>query len=522
MKRLLLFLAVLSAFGAQAASKKPLVWSASNQPQQLQSADALWNGTNPFGLMSGSFTSGHCLQSGGGALIVDVGAACGAVPGSGTVTNVSSANGDLTVATPTTTPVLTIVSAPKLDTPRSIAISGDGIWTVTFDGSAGVTAALTLATVNSGPGACGDATHVCQVTTNGKGLVTAQSAVAITATGVTTTGSPATGDAAIFTGTTSISNANLSGVPQGRLTLTSGAPVMSADVSAGTTIYYDCYAGIAVLYYNGTVDHADNITSCELSTALKASSTGVQNSGDLFDVFYDHVSATICVATNGSGGGWASDTGGSTTARGTGYSQLHNVRGYWTNVNSIAHCYNGATDEGSLAADKATYLGTFYTTAAGTTKMAFRTAGAAGGNNPCMCLWNAYNRVDQTSIAIDSTASWTYGSTSWRSSDNSASNRVSWVDGLGQSIVRTVFTDALGEGTVAAAIAVDEDSTTATPVTIGQNNFNSGALVGQITTPYEFPPKIGLHYGQAVEQGAAGTPTFLGAPFHHLHVSMPN
>jgi len=42
---------------------------------------------------------------------------------------------------------------------------------------------LTLATVNSSPGACGDGTHVCQVTTNGKGLVTGQSAVLITSAG---------------------------------------------------------------------------------------------------------------------------------------------------------------------------------------------------------------------------------------------------------------------------------------------------------------------------------------------------
>lgn len=40
-------------------------------------------------------------------------------------------------------------------------------------------AAATLATVNSSPGQCGDSTHVCQITTNGKGLVTAQSAIAI-------------------------------------------------------------------------------------------------------------------------------------------------------------------------------------------------------------------------------------------------------------------------------------------------------------------------------------------------------
>lgn len=40
---------------------------------------------------------------------------------------------------------------------------------------------LTLGTVNASPGSCGDATHVCQVTTDGKGRVTGQSAVAISA-----------------------------------------------------------------------------------------------------------------------------------------------------------------------------------------------------------------------------------------------------------------------------------------------------------------------------------------------------
>lgn len=37
----------------------------------------------------------------------------------------------------------------------------------------------TLATVNSASGSCGDATHICQVTTNPKGLTTTQAAVAI-------------------------------------------------------------------------------------------------------------------------------------------------------------------------------------------------------------------------------------------------------------------------------------------------------------------------------------------------------
>lgn len=52
----------------------------------------------------------------------------------------------------------------------------------------------TLATVNAEPGACGDATHVCGLTTNAKGLVTAQAPVAISGVGG---GTPAGADSAV-------------------------------------------------------------------------------------------------------------------------------------------------------------------------------------------------------------------------------------------------------------------------------------------------------------------------------------
>jgi hypothetical protein len=63
-----------------------------------------------------------------------------------------------------------------------------GINQLTGDGTAGPgtgSQAFTLTTVNSGSGTCGDATHVCQVTTNGKGLVTTQTQVAISTAGFT-------------------------------------------------------------------------------------------------------------------------------------------------------------------------------------------------------------------------------------------------------------------------------------------------------------------------------------------------
>lgn len=64
-------------------------------------------------------------------------------------------------------------TATKLATARTITATGDAGWEVTFDGSAVVTAALTLATVNTNAGAFGNSTTIPTITVNGKGLVTA-------------------------------------------------------------------------------------------------------------------------------------------------------------------------------------------------------------------------------------------------------------------------------------------------------------------------------------------------------------
>lgn len=105
----------------------------------------------------------------------------------GGVTSVSSANGDLTVTLPTTTPVLTVNSAPKLDTARTFTYTGDATGGPTsFDGSANVSTALTLANSGVVAGTYGDATHVGQFTVNGKGIVTSAANVVITGAAVNT------------------------------------------------------------------------------------------------------------------------------------------------------------------------------------------------------------------------------------------------------------------------------------------------------------------------------------------------
>lgn len=86
----------------------------------------------------------------------------------GTNINVSGSTGNITVSV-----TGSVASASTLATPRSITATGDASWTVNFDGSANVTAGLTLATVNSSP----QTDTFRKVTVNGKGLVTATSAV---------------------------------------------------------------------------------------------------------------------------------------------------------------------------------------------------------------------------------------------------------------------------------------------------------------------------------------------------------
>jgi len=103
---------------------------------------------------------------------------------------------------------------------------GGGITQLTGDGTAGPGSGsqpFTLATVNSGPGSCGDATHVCQITTNGKGLVTAQSAVAITSIA----------NIQVTTGTSTI-NANSCTADLGPVTVTGLATTSTINFTGST------------------------------------------------------------------------------------------------------------------------------------------------------------------------------------------------------------------------------------------------------------------------------------------------
>lgn len=111
----------------------------------------------------------------------------------------------------------------------SVAMSGDA--TLASSG------ALVLATINSAPGSCGSATQVCQVTTNGKGLITSQTALTITglpanSVGLGSVTNNAQTQAAIVPNTTPAAGQILVGNAGG----TAYAPVaMSGDATLAST-----------------------------------------------------------------------------------------------------------------------------------------------------------------------------------------------------------------------------------------------------------------------------------------------
>lgn len=84
-------------------------------------------------------------------------------------------------------------SAASLTTGRTIALTGDVTYTSgAFNGTANVTGAATLATVNANVGSFGGATQTPVLTVNAKGLVTAASVMTVTPAWASVTGKPTT------------------------------------------------------------------------------------------------------------------------------------------------------------------------------------------------------------------------------------------------------------------------------------------------------------------------------------------
>lgn len=299
----------------------------------------------------------------------------------------------------------------------------------------------------------------------------------------------------------SFAQAALTFTPQGRLTLTSNTPVMTGDVVGATTVYYTPYVGNAMAspYLGGGDPIIEYQTVPQLALTLNSS---FESTGSVHDIFVIYGGGSPTTWYICAGPAWAS-----TTSRGTGSgsTQLMQLDGIWVNANNINYCYNG-TSNTTFVAEYGVYVGSVYMTADGETSMQFKPTAVAGGAAPVLGLWNAYNRVRTVSESQDGNASWTYNSTTFRPADGATgnlNNRISYIDGLGQSRVEAEYhcfiVTQSGE-TAVAALGLD---TTTTPSGV-QGTMGYGPSSG-IEVGKDHFLSMGFHYVQALEALGDGT-----------------
>lgn len=317
--------------------------------------------------------------------------------------------------------------------------------------------------------------------------------------------------AALLTGPTGAAGANGAAgtngtngppsAPQGRLTLTSGTPVMTASVAGATTVYYTSCSGKTVPIYNGTavatypIGPAGTVGACEQALAL--GSNWVTNTNyDFFEVLNAGVPTLV------TGPAWSSGT-----ARGTGAGtpELIQFDGLLTNKNSMTARVNNTTTI-TVPANQGTYLGTMRTGLAGQTSYVLGGA-ASGGQAAIFGLWNAYNRAQTGVTVTDNGASYAYTSNTIRQARASAGNQASFIVGLTGDAMSVSYSSIVQVAAVAGALARVSlgYNTTSTYVTsiansflynpVASANYFSQLVAGQLT------PTLGWNFVAPVEEG---------------------
>lgn len=278
--------------------------------------------------------------------------------------------------------------------------------------------------------------------------------------------------------------------PGGRLTLTTGTPVTTSDVS-GSTVYYVPHKHDKVPLYDGTSWTLYSIGNTGVSQlngdTTKSPAAVVGNTN--YDLFVWNDAGTIRVSR---GPAWTS-----ATARGTGAgtSELQQVNGRYVNKVGIS---NGPSAQCGL------YVGTV------------RSDGSSNINDSLAKrhVWNNYNRVERAMRVTEATASWNYTTATLRQANGAAANQVDLVRGLDEDAVEVEVSALASNGSttnVVAGIGLDSTSAMASGcVTRGGAVIASGGY-SNLGAAWRGLPGLGRHFFAWLEWSAAvGTTTWTG------------
>jgi len=258
--------------------------------------------------------------------------------------------------------------------------------------------------------------------------------------------------------------------PGGRLTLTSGTPVTTSDVSAATTLYYTPYMGNKIeLYYAGEwTEYLFN----ELSLSLSGY-TADKN----YDIFIYNNSGTLTLESVA----WTNDT-----TRATALTTQDGV--YVKSGDSTRR-----------------YLGTIRT---------ISTTGQVNDGAIKRFVWNYYNRVDRRLLYGYTGTNHTYTGTSWRYWNNDSDSRIYFVVGVREDAPLVFYggeVKSSSDGTYARlGVGFDTDTDNIVQLAnLGNANVQNiyGIIGGTLSLQYQMT-EPGYHFFSGLEKVDGGTGTF--------------
>jgi len=257
-------------------------------------------------------------------------------------------------------------------------------------------------------------------------------------------------------------------VVEGRLTLSTGNAVPSADV-IGSTLYFTPYRGHRVALYDGSAWKMHSFT--ELSVALPATT------GTNYDVWLYETGGMLALDLTA----WSSDTSRSVA--------LAVQQGVYVKTGAPTYRYLGTIRTGDVAGESEDSLLRRY-------------------------VWNYYNRVQRRMQCIDTTTTHTYNTASLRAFNGNTNNRVEFVMGVLEDTVDADWRCVAGNSSAtlrSCGIGIGLDSTAAA----AQGSYNrfqvsNAGTVGALSF-WRGHPGIGRHYFCALHIGAgADTQTWYG------------
>ena len=258
---------------------------------------------------------------------------------------------------------------------------------------------------------------------------------------------------------------------EGRLTLTTGTPVITSPVTAATTLYFTPYKGNLISLYDGSKWNLYSFTELTLNISAYTANKN-------YDIWIYNNSGTITLDSTI----WTNDT---------------------TRATALVY-QNGVYVKSGDATRK--YLGTIRITGTtGQCEFSFGGSPSSGGTEAKLFVQNYYNQVIYQAAVRDSTDSWNFNTAPYRAANNSSTMRVSFISGAPELRYSARYFGLYDFGVNSTyGIGIGLNSTSANSAIVMSILPTSPAgEIFPITAEWEGAPAAGFNYVTALERATA-------------------